>query len=48
MIELNKRKMFEMEKNYERLKRDFQAEKSQLVEELEIEKEKNLVMQKVD
>lgn len=41
-IDLKNRKIFEIEKNYERIKKDYENEKSSLVEELEIEKEKIL------
>ena len=42
------RKIIEYEKNYERMKKGFENEKNQFVEEIEIEKEKVLQLQKTE
>lgn len=39
---MKNRKIFEHEKNYERIKKEFDVEKNGIIEELEIEKEKVL------
>ncbi len=41
-IDMKNRKIIEYEKNYERVKKDYENEKNLIVEELEIEREKVL------
>lgn len=45
-LEMQSHQMYEYEKNFERLKKDFGVERQNLTEELEIEREKSLQMQK--
>ncbi|CDW87765.1 protein hook homolog 1 [Stylonychia lemnae] len=47
-IEMKNQKIFEHQKNYDRLKKEFEMEKTQMLEELDIEKEKGLQMQKME
>lgn len=47
-LEMKNRQLFEYEQNFEILKKDFDHEKRTMTEEIEIEREKALKLQKIE